>query len=180
MDDKKKIRNKMLSVRENMKKRTVNSVSNNVCRMIMELDEYKNAETVFVYMAFRNEIALDTLINDCLEKNKKVYVPVIVGDKMFAADYSKDTCQGPFGTTEPIEKNIFEGTCDLSIIPSTACDLLGGRLGFGAGYYDKYLEGRNTCKLAPIYDFQLIDELPLEPHDILMDIVVRPGGILRF
>ena len=60
MDDKKKIRNKMLSVRENMKKRTVNSVSNNVCRMIMELDEYKNAETVFVYMAFRNEIALDT------------------------------------------------------------------------------------------------------------------------
>ena len=170
----------MLSMRENLKKRTVSSVSEAVCGQILEMEEFKKAETIFLYIAFRNEISLDRIISEALAQGKKLYIPVIQGKVMKTAEYSPELVDGPFGTREPAVKNFYDGNFDLTIIPAVACDMLGGRLGFGGGYYDKFLENKMTCKLAPIYEFQLVDELPLMPHDILMDIVVVQNKVLRF
>ncbi|MBR3841643.1 MAG: 5-formyltetrahydrofolate cyclo-ligase [Christensenellaceae bacterium] len=180
MDDKRKIRKKMLSLRGNLKKKEVSSGSDAVCARIMELEEYKKADSIFCYIAFRNEISLSRLITDAIIQGKKVYVPVVSGEDMLVSEYSDILMDGELGTVEPKDKVYYDGEIDLAIIPATACDRLGGRLGFGGGYYDKFLAKHKVTKLAAIYDFQLVDELPLMPHDILMDIVVCPGDVLRF
>lgn len=180
MEDKKKIRKKMLSMRDALKKRTVSSASEAACDKIMALEEYKRAESIFLYIAFRNEISLNKLIEAALSEGKRLYIPVIENNVMKTAVYKPELCDGPFGTKEPAQKEYYDGNFDLSIIPAVACDMLGGRLGFGGGYYDKFLESKMTCKVAPIYNFQLVDELPLMPHDILMNIVIVQDKVLRF
>lgn len=178
-EDKRKIRKKMLAMRKQLKQKEITSASEAVSMRIMELDEYKNAQSIFCYLAYKNEVSLSALIDNALSLDKKVYVPVIHEGRMLPALYSMELEEGPFGIMEPKDKQFLEGDIDLIIVPATACDELGGRLGFGGGYYDRYLAGKESCKLAAIYDFQLVDELPLMPYDILMDIVVYPSGIIQ-
>ena len=135
---------------------------------------FKNAETVMVYLSFKNEVNTRKIIEKAISEKKKVLVPVTSGDDMFLSvlDDLTSLKKGNFGIEEPSVIKKWSGEIDICIIPGLGFDKAGGRIGFGKGYYDKFLS-KNPCKKIGIaYSEQIKENVFSEPHDIPMDIIV--------
>ncbi len=159
------------------------SCSEIICNKLISLSEYKNASTISVYLSFDNEVDTAKIIENAFEENKRVFVPYIDGKIMYMVEIDKDTeyTLNKFGIQEPVfaQKKIWYGKLDLIILPLTGFDRKLQRLGKGGGYYDKFLSENNAVKAGLAYSVQEIDKLPIDPHDIPLDIVITEKEILR-
>lgn len=170
---KKELRREMLLKRLEQSTEQAKIKSKTVFKKIIKLPQYKNAKTIMVYMPIKGEVLTDKIISHALAFGKKVFAPKVDGDEMFAVAFDQSTQMiiGPFGVNEPcgIEHT---GEIDLVLVPGLAFDKKGNRLGFGKGYYDKFLKNRNSFKIGVCYDFQVVAKLPTEKHDIPVDVLV--------
>ena len=88
--------------------------------------------------------------------------------------------KGAHGIPEPTEiVPISIEEIEIILVPGLAFDKTGARMGFGKGYYDKLLETRKAIKIGICYDFQLLDKIPSEPHDVPMDIIITEKRVQR-
>jgi 5-formyltetrahydrofolate cyclo-ligase len=153
----------------------------------LSLSEYSECESLFAYVSFGTEPDTHGLIRRAVQEGKKVFVPRVEGPKM--EFYRVSEIDGfeisSFGIPEPQSdiSNRYQGKGNrqLMLMPGLAFDRQGGRIGFGAGYFDKYLAKyppEQFCKVALAYDFQLFDNLDTEQHDIRTDIIVTPTRII--
>jgi len=183
-----------------------------ICEKVLELDAFKNARTMCVYVAHPklNEVDCSVLIREALdssssefgEERVKVYVP-IVDDKnsnvrfLRVRDMEKDLEKRTMGIMEPTEldwrtnepredvADLKENEkLDLVIAPGLAFDETCKRLGRGGGYYDKFLsegKGREAVKIGLAFDAQIVDadEIPLDPWDVVLDLVVSKSHVYR-
>ncbi|MBQ7876140.1 MAG: 5-formyltetrahydrofolate cyclo-ligase [Clostridia bacterium] len=142
-------------------------------KIIKELDCYKNARTVMLYMPIKGEADVTGLLGD-----EKVFLtPVTKGDDIYAAILGK-TEKGAFGVPEPKDKTVFDKTkIDLVLVPGVAFDKEGNRMGYGKGYYDRFLKNMTSFKIGVCHAFQLTDKLPVEEHDVKMDMIVTESAI---
>ena len=148
---------------------------------------YKNSKVVFIYVGMENEINTKNIIEKVLKDNKEVIVPkveiknkIMKAIKINSIDELKPC--GYYGILEPLDfsKEIDINKVDLVIVPGLAFDKYGGRLGYGGGYYDKFLQKINYIyKLALAYDFQIIDFVPMEKHDIKVDLLITNKEIIN-
>jgi len=141
--------------------------------------------TVFTYVSTGSEVSTFPLIEFLLRFNVRVCVPKVIGSGEMQAWEIKsldDLVLGKFGIYEPKTKNLCaeiprnDGAWILAIIPGVAFDKKGYRIGYGGGYYDRYFSNlKNTkgiYKLGVCYDFQLVDKIPTDEHDIKMNQVL--------
>ena len=84
-----------------------------------------------------------------------------------------------YGIEEPKEYEIITKSADISIIPLVACDKNGNRIGFGKGYYDKYLKDKNTVKIGICYSWQIVDFIQKTTGDISLDYIVSEQEIIK-
>ena len=134
--------------------------------------------SVFLYLSFSHEAGTDKLLQSLLEKGKTVYCPRVEGKEMEAVLYGEDLSLSAYGIREPLGK-AFEGDIDVAVVPLLAVDERGNRLGYGGGYYDKYLSAhKNTLKIGYCYDEQIVRELPVDGNDVRMDAVVTDKRIV--
>lgn len=148
---------------------------------LIKLPEFDEANKVFIYISFDNEVHTKDIIKYALDSKKQVYVPNVQGDIMNIVEidsYSAYT-MNDFGIVEPLSENNYHGNIDVAVIPLIAFDRHMTRLGRGGGYYDKFLKGKNCVKVAVAYSAQEVDKLPREPHDIPFDIIVTEKGVIR-
>lgn len=107
---------------------------------------------------------------------KKIILPVVIGDILELRLYSgpADLKPGPYGISEPTGELFTDySSIDIAIIPGVAFDLAGHRLGHGKGYYDKLLPQLTTAtKIGICFPFQVVEEVPTEPFDRKMDIII--------
>ncbi len=141
--------------------------------MITELDCYKNAKTVMLYMPIKGEADVTGLLGD-----EKVFLtPVTDGDDIYAAVLG-ETEKGAFGVPEPKDKTQFDKTkIDLVLVPGVAFDKEGNRMGYGKGYYDRFLKDMCAFKIGVCHSFQILDKIPSEKHDVKMDMIVTESAI---
>lgn len=144
-------------------------------------EAYKKCNVLFIFVSFGNEVDTHRIIKDALSKGKTVAVPVILSldEGMVAVRIHslEDLKENKYGILEPLlieTKIVSPSEIDLAIIPGAAFDKNGGRIGYGAGMYDKYLVNLNSGveKIALGYNFQVLDEVPMEIHDIRMDEII--------
>ncbi|WP_139905201.1 5-formyltetrahydrofolate cyclo-ligase [Clostridium thermarum] len=142
---------------------------------------YVKCNKLFIFVSFGNEVDTHRIIMDALSKGKTVAVPVILSleEGMVAVEIHslEELKENKYGILEPllIENRIVSPSeIDLAIIPGAAFDKNGGRLGYGAGMYDKYLVNlkSDAKKIALGYDFQVLEKVPMEVHDIRMDEII--------
>lgn len=149
-----------------------------ICRTFLDLDEVKNATKICVYLSIRDEVSTDEIIEKLLEDKKMLFAPVVIGDYMVAKGFSstKDLKKGAFDILEPQGEEIDPSQFDLIIVPMVAFSEDLARIGYGKGYYDRFLvDGVKTIGLA--YSGQKFDFTP-DSHDKPLDMIVTDEEIL--
>jgi 5-formyltetrahydrofolate cyclo-ligase len=156
-----------------------NSVDQRLYLDFIHSSFYRDARCIFTYVSHLNEINTYQIIQTALTDQKKVSVPKInpFDKKMYAIEISSlnELYAGYYGIMEPLsfEREISPYEIDLVLVPGLAFDHFGGRLGYGGGYYDKFLsQNRNVYKVSLAYDFQIVDHVPMEEHDIRIDLLM--------
>jgi 5-formyltetrahydrofolate cyclo-ligase len=187
MESKSKIRKRILNVRNNMSKEDVKKNSNAIMDKITSLDIYKHSNVVFIYMDFKNEVMTSNLIKRMLSEKKRVVIPYTdsINTVLIPSEITKesDLKQNSFGYFEPksiLPVNIEE--IDLVIVPGVVFDKNLNRIGFGKGYYDKILNRLKPSakKVALAHDFQVLEDIPAEEHDVKMDMIITEKNIYPF
>lgn len=191
-----RLRKQLRAKRRNLSNEERHSASKAISRQIRNLDDYKKAEKIGVYLATPEEISLDPFI-DAARKDKKIlFLPVISkfsGEKqMHLQSWSEhdELTNNRFGIAEP--KQIISSqvtpsendALDLLLIPVVGYTNTGVRLGMGAGYYDRYLEKQdersNTIRIGIAHSCQNHDEIPQEEWDKKMHFLVHENAVIRF
>jgi len=163
--------------------------SRRICYRLIDLPIVRDAEVVFVYMHFRSEVQTGEFIDHCLRQGKVVAIPHTLSEEkrllsVRITDRQLDTEPGYCGIPEP-RPGLLRGAdfvpekIDVAIVPGSVFDRAGGRLGYGGGYYDRFLfrEARRAFRIGLAYDMQIVDRVPVERHDQLMDLVVTESNI---
>ncbi|WP_164917243.1 5-formyltetrahydrofolate cyclo-ligase [Clostridium sp. JN-9] len=180
MDSKTEIRNKMINKRMNLnneiKARLDEGIYMNVCKSTI----FKKAENIFIYVSLDYEVDTKKIINKAFSLGKSVSVPKVISksEGMAAVNIKSlsELSLGKYNILEPeIHNNIASANeFDLIIVPGLAFDKKGGRLGYGGGFYDRYLKNcSSTCNIVALsYSFQIIDEVPMDINDIKINNII--------
>lgn len=170
------LRKRMLSDRSKMSADQQLKASNEICQQLIEHVEIKKAKVVHAFLPMNNEVQITPFIEWCLSQQIKVICPKSLKKpnlKHLVFNSMEEVEKGVFGTTYPAGDNEFVGNIDLIIVPGLAFDENGGRLGYGGGYYDKFLsEHAASYKVGIGFTFQLVSQVPRELHDVLLDEVI--------
>lgn len=172
---KQNIRNQILNKRENLTSKEALLLSNQVFTKLLPFFSHYN--NFFIYHSFKNEVDTKQIIKFLLENNKNVFLPKIENGNMVAVKFNYNMQKNYYGIEEPCGEKI-EIFNFVSIIPAIALDNQGNRIGFGKGYYDKFLKNNPCLKIALCYDFQLLKKIPFKKHDVKMDIIITPSKII--
>lgn len=189
METKSELRKRILNIRNNMSEDDVINKSDLIMNKLMLLEEYTNAKTVFVYMSFKSEVSTTNLVKKMLDENKRVVIPytdtkntVIIPSELKSID--DDLILNSFGYYEPVYekiKRVEPEEFDLIVTPGVVFDRNLNRVGFGKGYYDRILirKRKDSKAVAVAYEFQVLDEVPAEEHDIKMDMIITEERIYK-
>lgn len=156
-----------------------------LCERTLSLPEVVAASTVACYLSTPSEPGTGPLVSALKARGSTVLLPVITPDVLDWAPYRPDAlAAGPLGISEPVGERLGPdalSAADVVICPGLAADRQGNRLGRGRGYYDKALAllAPPTLRVILLYDDEIVDVVPTEPHDVPMDVVVTPGRTLR-
>lgn len=151
-----------------------------VLKRIINNESYINSSSIFTFVSFGSEVNTHQIINLALNDNKIIYVPKIKskekGIEIFRINSLSDLKPGYFGILEPSENCSAADSRDIDLIlmPGVAFDRQGGRLGYGAGFYDRFLTKMNKkiTKIALAYQLQVVDSVPTESSDVRIDGII--------
>ena len=135
-------------------------------------------ESFFIYNSFGTEADTRAIIGELVAAGKRVYLPRVEGDKVVPVPFG-ECRRGAFGVDEPVGER-FAGVPQVTVVPLLAVNGRGYRLGYGGGYYDRYLKGAATLKVGLGYGFQLTEELTPDAWDEPLDMFICERGIYRF
>lgn len=145
----------------------------------VERDEvFQQAETVLAYWSMDDEVYTHDFVKRWAG-SKTLLLPCVKGDELELRYFDGEERLQPgegYAIPEPVGELFADwGKIDLILVPGVAFDKSGNRLGRGKGYYDKVLKQTGAYKLGVCFDFQLVERVPVEPHDVKMDRVVASG-----
>ncbi|NYE56597.1 5-formyltetrahydrofolate cyclo-ligase [Carboxydothermus ferrireducens] len=188
MDDKKILRKEILNKRAAQSPEEITAKSAKILELLKVFQPYQQAQTVMVYLDFRGEVKTLEIIRDLWAYGKKVVIPVtVLSEKKLLPVYFRDfgdLVEGTYGILEPKEeaRTIAEPeVIDLVLVPGVAFDLKGNRLGYGAGFYDRFLPNLRPAvkKVALAFELQIVPKIPTGPHDIPMDYIITEERIIN-
>lgn len=174
--DKKALRKQIREQKLAMTPEQIIRASNTLVEKFLETDQYKAAKTVYAYLPYNQEVRTELIVEKALRDGKRVAVPKIYGDEMrfIYIDGFDRLENSSMGIPEPIDDEpVAQDPTALVLMPGIAFDAEGHRVGYGGGYYDKYLgnePGHPTVALC--YDFQMLPQLDTEEFDIPVDLVL--------
>ncbi len=151
-----------------------------LCAKLRQQDYYKAARHVMIFYPKHGEVDLRELLDD----DKQFYLPRVEGELLCPCPYPCELAESEFGVMEPVKiSNIaaidtdnIRAKLDLIIVPALMADKNRNRLGYGGGYYDRFLAAAPFCSFCPsvvlLPPELLTDTLPVEPHDVPVDYIV--------
>jgi 5-formyltetrahydrofolate cyclo-ligase len=179
--DKMLLRQEMHNKRKMLTQTEIQDKSQKIAQRLFSLPHYHKASYIFIYLALKNEVPTGIIIENAWLQKKKILVPVcqkrdnslLLSELHSFSELGTGTWnipEPPLEYLRPVPPSI----ADLTVIPGLAFDPRGYRLGYGAGYYDRFLPQLSPeCPvIALAYDFQVLDNVPSEPHDIPVDMII--------
>ena len=171
--DKKELRAMIRQRKRAMTQEEICQKSSRLKELFCASEAYRNAKTIYGYLPYNQEVRTTAMLQQALNDGKKVAVPKVFGEEMHFI-YLEDLTQVAPGFSkipEPLADGpIADDPTALVLMPGLAFDALGHRIGYGGGFYDRFLEQEpDHPTLALCYDFQMLPHLETEEHDIPVD-----------
>lgn len=157
--------------------------SADICRNLISLERFESAKNILAYAAVRCEADMDSLIKHCFRTGRRVFLPVLTGKGVFEArEYTEglSLVTNAYGIPEPVDgKSISPEELDFIVVPGVAFGRCFHRIGYGAGYYDRYLpKAANAFKAGAAYAFQVVERIKAGAHDIPLDALVTERDVI--
>lgn len=168
MNKKSDLRNLAKTTRKNL---NMELISQKIINKIVVSTVFKNAENVMIFYPLKNEINLLPLLE---YKDKNFYLPRIDNDDLLACPYKEydKLSESSFKTKEPLTPPVDKIILDLIFVPALLADKENYRLGYGKGFYDRFLKYTKAIKIIPIPKALVVNKLPIETHDRKVDLVI--------
>jgi 5-formyltetrahydrofolate cyclo-ligase len=185
---KNELRRNFLDKRQSLSEEKAELKSEIIVNELTQLTRFKKASVIHSYVSIKKNREVDTIkfIKRCLENGKKVVVPVMVGEgklKHIRIHSLDDLSENSMGIPEPALDNsgpVSVNELDLVVVPMVAGDRFKNRIGYGAGYYDRFLENCSALTVGLLFDCQIFDgKLPVQEFDIPLDILISESGIIE-
>ncbi len=173
--DKATLRRELREKRRALSAEEIETASTALAERLFAHPLYRAAKTVYVYLSANHEVRTDGIAARARQDGKRVAAPKVCGNELrfFFIEEDALLLPGSFGILEPVDGAEADDPTALVLLPGLAFDRLGCRLGYGGGYYDRFLAREPMHPtVALCYGFQLLDRLPTEPHDIPADAVL--------
>lgn len=178
--DKKELRKQIREKKAAMSREEIERASRELCSQFLASEQYRQAKTVYGYLPYNQEVRTTPILEQALLDGKRVAVPKVYGDEMrfiYLTDLS-NVDLGYKGIPEPVADGpVADDPTALVLMPGLVFDKEGHRIGYGGGFYDKFLAsepGHPTVALC--YAFQMVDALETEEYDIPVDCVLWAEG----
>lgn len=168
MTDKIELRKKAKNIRKNL---DMKKISADLCNLVRQNKIYIDAKNVMLFYPTEFEVNLRELFDD----NKNFYLPRIDNENLLVCPYCKELKKSSFGICEPCSNPVSPDILDLVIVPALMCDENGYRLGYGGGFYDRFIKkyGKNFKTICPIPKELFTRNLPHDEFDQKVDEIIR-------
>lgn len=179
--EKKSLRGILLEKRDNTSFDLMKIASKKMQKRLKKIEKFRNAQKIGAYYPIGSEILTQDIIQELLSKGKNVFLPKVIGDKMEfrrVSDFSSLE-KGSFDIMEPKDDCQVDNELDVILVPTVGISPTGVRLGYGYGYYDKFLAQYNTTTISLILEKQIVKNIPKSDHDVLIDWIVTEDQILK-
>lgn len=183
--DKKTLRKELLSKRKEIPQEKKAIYDKEISKKIIETDVFKKAEQVLVFASTDFEFDTRYIIDYCRLQNKKVFFPLCTdrnGNMEFLKVHSENELQlGMYNILEPISacEKYIPYKNDLVIVPCLSADKNKNRIGYGKGYYDRFLKNFKGVSISPCYNEMIYSEIPTDEYDIKINIIVTDKEVIR-
>lgn len=188
-EDREALRQKILGARDGLSDKVRQAKSISVMQNFWTLLGMQQWSTLFIYVNFRSEVETLELIKKCINRDIRVAVPLVEASAvhmipLLIKDPEQDLVPGYYNIPEPDPKKSLRlepGEIDAAVIPGSVFDIHGGRLGYGGGYYDRFLlnDAPQAKRIGLAFELQVVDNVPLEPHDQPLDILITEERIVN-
>ncbi|MCC6794948.1 MAG: 5-formyltetrahydrofolate cyclo-ligase [Candidatus Hydrogenedentes bacterium] len=185
METKAAIRERILTQRRGLQPHEAFRKSESIRAQLWLLSEFQVAGRVFIYVSAKdNEADTRAMIEALLEEGREVACPCTATDRSITwrqIESPKDLVAARYGIPEPHADCpiLMPDSCSVVLVPGIAFTRIGDRIGFGAGYFDRFLAECPGISIGLCYDFQIVDKIAVEPHDIPVHIVVTETAAYR-
>ena len=187
--DKKSLRKKVLEKRSKLSKKDIIEYSEIIANKLYEMDYYKNAKRLMSFISFKDEIHTHEIIKTSISEGKSIVVPITFPERKElkvseVLDFSELEI-GFYDILTPKEEFIRfvdPSTIDLILMPGVVFAKDGYRIGYGGGYYDRFLSklDKKVMKIALAFDLQIVDTVPTESFDIPVDIIITEKRVINY
>lgn len=177
LTEKNRVRKKILQLRGLISLKDKKRWDEKICRILLEIIDQRKPKVVHTFLPMEDEINLYPVIKTLLKKSLTVVTPRPLPKRQMEAlvlNSLYELEEGVYGTRHPANSREFNGNYDLIIVPGLAFDHNLNRLGYGGAYYDTFLQDQHSLKIGICYPFQMIENVPVEPHDQCVDHVILP------
>jgi 5-formyltetrahydrofolate cyclo-ligase len=186
-EQKKRLRKRFLSARNTMSSNELYSKSRFITSKLINTEDYLKADVVHCYVSMirKNEVETRNLIQHMLDHGKKVVVPKM--EKMGQLSHYEikgldELTENKWGVAEPVKNStlsVNKSSLELVIVPMVSGDKYKNRLGYGKGFYDRFLEGLHATKIGFLFDLQMYEErLPTDKFDVQLDMLITESKIV--
>ncbi len=186
MLDKSTLRAQLIKERSQITTQTWEDWSGRITQRVLKNKAVELAQFIHCYVSMnsRNEVNTHRLIQCCLDNNKKVFIPVMSQEtnelKHASVSDLDKLVPNKWGVPEPLNQVTYSTISpDIIIVPMLAVDRKGNRIGYGKGYYDRFLQSVSAIKIGVIFDQFILDSVPVEPHDIPLDIIITETATIN-
>lgn len=185
METKKELRTQILNIRNSLDSTDKNIMDERLASKLLNSQKIIEASAILVFVSYGSEVDTINIIKKLIDDNKFVYAPKVVGEDMLFYQISSvnDLKAGYKGILEPKSNGIpYEpGHGDVILVPGSVFDTNLFRIGYGKGFYDRYLaKYRGLYSIGLGYDFQLVSKIPIDEWDRSLDMLITEKEVYRY
>ena len=181
VESKENIRKQFLQKRDGLSADFMSISSKQIRKNLNKIEEYRNAQSVACYHSTGSEVKTHEIMQEILSHGKTLGLPRVKGNEIIFCIVKKfeDLEKGEFGIMEPKQNCPILEKFDIIIVPAVAMAENGQRLGYGMGYYDRFLVGKNTITIALAYTKSIAKNIPKSDSDVLISMIVTEDGVIK-
>lgn len=179
--EKARLRKQLLDARDGLSLEFMKITSKEIQENLRKIEQYRNAKTIGAYFSIGSEVRTQDILQEILNAGKELALPKVVKDDLVFKKISNfsELEPGNFSVMEPKDKCEIVKNLDVILVPAIALSKDGFRLGYGFGYYDKYLHGKKSTAIALSYAKQVIRSFPVDDHDVKMNFIVTEDKVFK-